>query len=72
MRVLGVTKMVAGDSSGMANAITLGTRVVASSVGTAVPSTAAGQHVIGIAYGTLAASATGIIPVALTIGAIST
>lgn len=72
MRVYGVTKMAAGDSSGMENAITVGSKVVASSAGQAVPSTEAGQHVIGIAYGTLSTGSTGIIPVMLTLGAIST
>lgn len=70
--VTGVTKMIAGDSSAMDNAITNGRRVVASSVGAAVPSTAAGQHLIGIALESLSTGSTGIIAVLLTPGAIST
>jgi len=72
LRVVGVSKMAAGDSSAMANAIAVGDKVVASSVGQAVPSTGAGQHLLGIALGALSTGSTGIIPVALTIGAIST
>jgi len=68
----GVTKMIAGDSSAMDNAITAGLRVVASSVGAAVPSTAAGQNVIGIALQPLTTGSTGVIAVLLTPGAIST
>lgn len=68
----GVSKVAAGDSSGMETAITLGSRVVASSQGQAVPSSAAGQHMVGIALGSLSTGSTGIIPVLLTIGAIST
>lgn len=70
--VLGVSKVVAGDSSAMENAISYGTRLVASSQGAAVPSTGAGQHLIGISLGTLSTGSTGIIPALLTIGAIST
>lgn len=68
----GVTKVVAGDSSAMDNAITAGLRVVASSVGAAVPSTAAGQNVFGIALEPLTTGSTGVIAVLLTPGAIST
>lgn len=68
----GVSKLAAGDSSAMENAINFGTRVVASSQGQAVPSTGAGQHLIGISLGTLSTGSTGIIPVLLTVGAIST
>lgn len=68
----GITKLAAGDSSAMETAITLGLNVVASSVGQAVPSTGAGQHLLGKALGTLSTGSTGIIPVLLTIGAIST
>ena len=70
--VTGVTKMAAGDSSAMDNAITAGLRVVASSIGQAVPSTVAGQHVVGIALEPLTTGSTGIIAVLLTPGAIST
>ena len=72
VRVTGVTKLQAGDSSAMENAITEGGKVVASSVGQAVPSTGAGQHLLGIALEGLSTGSTGIIPVLLTIGAIST
>lgn len=72
VRVSGVSKVCAGDSSAMETAITLGSRVVASSQGQAVPSTAAGQHMLGISLGYLSTGSTGIIPVLLTIGAIST
>lgn len=72
VRVHGVSKVIAGDSSGMANAITVGGTVVASSKGYAVPSTGAGQHLIGIALEGLSTGSTGIISVLLTPGAIST
>ena len=68
----GITKVVAGDSSAMDNGITVGLPVVASSKGRAVPSTAAGQYLIGIALEPLSTGSTGIIAVALAIGAIST
>ena len=68
----GVSKVVAGDSSAMDNAITAGKRVCASSVGAAVPSTVAGQHLIGIALEPLTTGSTGVIAVLLTPGAIST
>ena len=68
----GVSKMVAGDSSAMENAISPNTRVVASSVGAAVPSTGAGQHLLGVSLDALSTGSTGIISVMLTIGAIST
>ena len=71
-KVTGIAKVVAGDSSAMANGITAGLPVVASSVGRAVPSTAAGQWLIGIALEPLSTGSTGIIAVALAIGAIST
>lgn len=67
----GISKVSAGDSSAGA-AIAVGANVVASSKGRAVTSTAAGQHLIGKALEPLAASSTGIIAVALAIGAIST
>lgn len=72
VRVHGVTKMIAGDSSGMANAITVGAGVVASSKGYAVPSTANGQFLVGIALEGLSTGSTGIISVLLTPGALST
>lgn len=70
--VTGVSKVVAGDSSAMENAISAGLPVVASSVGAAVPSTAAGLHLIGIALEPLATGSTGVIAVLLAPGAIST
>ena len=72
MQVLGFAKVAAGDSSAMPSAITRGTRLVASSVGQAVPSTAAGQKLIGISYSNLGTGSTGLITAFLTIGAIST
>ena len=72
VQLTGIAKVVAGDSSAMANGITAGLPVVASSVGRAVPSTAAGQWLIGIALEPLSTGSTGIIAVALAIGAIST
>ena len=72
VRYAGVSKLQAGDSSAMANAITVGGSVVASSVGNAVPSTAAGQHLIGIALEALSTGSTGNIAVLQTPGAIST
>lgn len=68
----GIAKVAAGDSSAMETAITQGSMVVASSKGQAVPSTGAGQFYLGIALGTLSTGSTGVIPVLLTPGAIST
>ena len=68
----GVAKVAAGDSSAMPTAITQGVRVVASSNGQAVGSTAAGQFLIGIARESLATGSTGFISVQLDIGAITT
>lgn len=70
--ITGVTKMVAGDSSAMENAIAAGDPVVASSNGHAVPSTGAGQPLLGLALEALSTGSTGIISVQLAIGAIST
>lgn len=72
VQVLGVAKVCAGDSSSTDTAITQGSMVVCSSVGQAVPSTAAGLFYLGIALGSLSTGSTGIIPVLLTPGAIST
>ena len=69
MRVHGVTKMQALSSD---VAISRGTRVVSDAAGNAYPSTAAGQHLVGISYGALSTGSSGIIPVMLTLGAIST
>lgn len=68
----GIAKVAAGDSSAMDTAITEGLPVVASSVGQAVPSTAAGQHLLGQALGSLSTGSTGYIQVLLSVGAIST
>lgn len=72
VQLTGVAKVVAGDSSAMDTAITQGLPVVCSSKGAAVPSTAAGQYIIGHALESLSTGSTGIIAVALAIGAIST
>ena len=69
MMVYGVSKL---DALSSAAAITVGDRLVADVGGSAVLSTAAGQHLIGISYGQLGANSTGIVPVLLTLGAIST
>ena len=63
--ISGVTKLAAGDSSGMENAITEGAYVMASSLGQAVPTTAADLHVIGMALDSLTTGSTGIISVLL-------
>lgn len=68
----GIAKVAAGDSSAMPSAITQGLPVVASSAGQAVPSTGAGQHLIGHALDSLAVGSTGVISVQLAIGAITT
>lgn len=68
VRVAGITKMIAGDSSGMETAITEGLPVIASSVGHAVPSTAATDAKIGTALEPLATGSTGIISVLLGVG----
>lgn len=65
VRNLGITKMVAGDSSGMETAITEGSVVVASSKGQAVPSTASSLHRVGRALSSLSTGSTGIIKVLL-------
>lgn len=65
--VYGVSKVAAGDSSGMENAINYGTPLIASSVGRAVPTTLnIGDRVIGLALGSLSTGATGIIPMLIT------
>lgn len=69
LRVLGVTK-VAAESSNVA--IAPGTRLIANANAQAYPSTAAGQHLIGISLGTVSTGSSGIIPCLLTLGAIST
>ncbi len=68
VRVAGITKMAAGDSSGMETAITEGLPVICSSVGQAVPSTAATDAKIGTALEALSSVSTGFIKVLLGIG----
>jgi hypothetical protein len=69
LRVLGVTKLAAESSN---VAIAPGTRLVANANAQGYPSTAAGQHLIGISLGTLSTGSSGIVPCLLTLGAIST
>lgn len=61
VRVWGVSKLAAGDSSAMDTAITEGLFLVASSVGQAVPSSAADLHVYAMALESLSTGSTGII-----------
>lgn len=68
IRVAGITKMQAGASSGMTAAITEGLPVVASSLGQAVVSTAAGTAKMGTALESLGTTSTGIIKVLLGVG----
>ena len=68
VRVAGITKMAAGDSSGMETAITEGLPVICSSVGQAVPSTAATDAKIGTALEPLGTASTGVIKVLLGVG----
>ncbi len=72
VRSIGITKMIAGDSSAMENAIAPGGRLVASSVGHAVPSTDTRDAQIGIALDALSTGSTGIISVLIVLGATST
>lgn len=72
VRVAGVSRMQAGDSSGMETAITLGTLLSVSSQGCAVPSTDTRNSHIGVSLGTLSTGSTGIIDVLLNISATST
>lgn len=69
VRVSGVSKVAAGDSSGMETAITQGLAVVASSKGQAVPISSQGQSLIGYALESLSTGSTGIIAVLLAVGA---
>ena len=65
--IRGITKVEAGDSSGMANAIVVGTALISSSNGTAVPSTGDIDHFIwGRAVSPLATGSTGIISANIT------
>ena len=68
VRVAGITKMQAGASSGMTAAIEEGDVVVASSLGQAVVSTAAGTAKMGTALESLGTTSTGIIKVLLGVG----
>lgn len=65
--ISGVSKVAAGDSSGMENAITEGAFVMASSLGQAVPTTAATLHIFGMALEPLATGTTGIISILLSV-----
>lgn len=69
---LGISKVQAGDSSAMATGITIGSEVVASSQGQAVPSSSDGMDMVGIALESLSTGSTGIISVMLTPGAKTT
>ena len=68
VRVAGITKMQAGASSGMEIAITEGLPLVCSSNGEAVPSSSAGNAIIGMALESLTTGSTGIIKVLLGLG----
>jgi hypothetical protein len=68
VRVAGITKMQAGASSGMEIEITEGLPLVCSSVGDAVPSSSAGEAVIGMSLEQLTTGSTGIIKVLLGLG----
>lgn len=61
VRVYGVSKVAAGDSSAMDTAITQGAFLCASSVGQAVPSSANTSHVFACALESLSTGSTGII-----------
>jgi len=61
VRALGITKVAAGDSSALDTAITEGMYLVASSVGQAVPSSAADLHAFCLALEPLTTGSTGII-----------
>ncbi len=65
--VLGISKVAAGDTSAMENAISPGTKLISSSVGRAVPTTnAVLDYRFGVALQALATGATAIIPVLIT------
>jgi hypothetical protein len=68
VRIAGITKMQAGASSGMEIEITEGLPLVCSSKGDAVPSSSAGEAVIGMALEQLTTGSTGIIRVLLGLG----
>lgn len=72
IRTIGITKILAGDSSAMQNAIAPGGRLVASSVGHAVPSTDTRDAQIGISLDSLSTGSTGIISMLIVLGATST
>lgn len=65
--VLGVTKLLVGETSACEVAITYGTPLVASSasLGRAIPSTASGKHVVAISMGANSTGALGCIPAML-------
>ena len=74
VRVVGVTKVAAGDSSAMDVAITAGSLLQASSVGQAVPSTAGtvNPNLVGFAMESLSTGSTGIISMFAFVGLNST
>jgi len=62
VRIQGVTKVEAGDSTAMANSILVGTPLMCSSNGTAVPTTnGVGDLLVGYALSALTSGSTGII-----------
>ena len=65
VRVAGITKMQAGASSGHEIEITEGLLLVCSSKGDGVPSTSAGEAIVGMALEQLSTGSTGIIKVLL-------
>lgn len=65
VRVAGITKMQAGASSGHEIAITEGLLLVCSSKGDGVPSSSAGEAIVGMALESLSTGSTGIIKVLL-------
>ena len=65
VRVAGITKMQAGASSGHEIAITEGLLLVCSSKGDGVPSSSAGEAIVGMALEQLSTGSTGIIKVLL-------
>ena len=65
VRVAGITKMQAGASSGHEIEITEGLLLVCSSKGDGVPSSSAGEAIVGMALEQLSTGSTGIIKVLL-------
>ena len=65
VRVAGITKVAAGDSSSMDVAITEGLHLVWSSKGQAVPTSSGGLFVAGQAFESLSTGSTGVITMLL-------